>query len=101
VVHDCSEADEGDDRPCVEVCCRKRRLRTQGAGGSPSGGHNRDALGAGSKDRSAGEEAVCASDWEVPTRLGEEGSHSQDVRTWVVVGGEQRACSQEIPWVHE
>lgn len=62
VVHDCIEAEEGDDRPCVEVCCRKRRLRTQGAVGSPSGGRNRDVLGAGSRDRSAGEEAVYASD---------------------------------------
>jgi hypothetical protein len=81
VVHDCSEAEvEGDGRPCVEAC-RKDWHRTQGAVGSPSGGRNRDVLGAGSRDHSAGEEAACASDWEAPTRLDEVGSHSQDVRT--------------------
>ena len=81
VVRGCSEVAEEDDHPCVEVC-RRKRLRTQGAVGSPSGGRSLDVLGAGSKDHNVpGEEAVCASDWEA-TRLGEVvGSHSQDVHT--------------------
>jgi hypothetical protein len=62
VVHGCSEVAEEDDHPCWEVC-RRKRLRTQGAVGSPSGVRNRDVLDAGSKGHSVpGEEAVCASD---------------------------------------
>lgn len=58
----CSEAaeEEEDEHPYVRVY--RRDLHTQDAAGSPSGDHSRDAQDAGSKDHSAGEEAVCASD---------------------------------------
>ena len=93
--HSDEEAEEGD-LPCeVAVACRKHQVHIRDEVGRPLGGRRLDVQGVGSKGHSEGEEAVCASGWEVPRRLGEVGSRSQVCRTFEVGG--QRECSQASP----
>ena len=93
--HSDEEVEEGG-LPCAVVACRKHPVHIQDGVGSPSGDRSLGVQDVGSKDHSEGAVVVCAWDWEVPTRLGEEGSRNQVGRTWEVGGG-QRECSQGIP----
>jgi hypothetical protein len=53
---------EGGGLPCEVVACRKRSVHTRGGVGSPSDARSLDGQGAGSRVRSEGEVAGCASD---------------------------------------
>lgn len=88
-----AEADRG--QACEEAVGRKQSVHTQGEGGIPCGAGSLDVRGAGSKGRSEGEAAACASGWEAPKQQGAAGSHSQGVRTWEA--GVLRGCTQASP----
>ena len=60
--HSDEEVEEGD-LPCeVVAACRNHQVHIRDEVGSPSGARTLGVQGVGSKDHSAGEVAVCASD---------------------------------------